>query len=398
MWSKQAVDKNPTSPKSKPTNRKQKTDPAPIVDNNSTKAKPTKKNKNRKSRKAAKPDLIEDLHKGDKTITKSDDVSAKNTAVADGRLAKADVMLRGECKNDNNKIHIKRYSDSFVLNDNLPKLTRAASGFILTDNAERKTRRLSDIFRYGTLRTCNSCDNLKMNPKIIEGLDETGLKNDFDEVVLRKKPIDEQKKTKPVKKPASAGEKVKKDTAQPTNNSYLKRVKSKIYKNKTEGVGTAVPTMPDISETVKTKKNKNKKNAEIKEEESRKSFDFRLIRQNSNLERIMPRTFGVKKSSSNTGIAQLDDSVVSVNAEKPILAKSKSSSAINLNLLRTRRNKILEQVKSRNCKVVQDEFDFYAFGSGRNQLSKRFGSQNYVNNNIGEVLKENCKLEDVEGR
>lgn len=45
-----------------------------------------------------------------------------------------------------------------------------------------------------------------------------------------------------------------------------------------------------------------------------------------------------------------------------MLAKSKSSSAINLSLLRTRRAKLDDQTSAPLCK---DEFDFIAFGNVR---------------------------------
>lgn len=49
--------------------------------------------------------------------------------------------------------------------------------------------------------------------------------------------------------------------------------------------------------------------------------------------------------------------------ERPVLAKSKSSSAINLSLLRARRAK-LEQ-PSAAAPLCKDEFDFIAFGDVR---------------------------------
>lgn len=487
MWSKQADarNKNVTSLKGKITNRKRKTSKtrstavqSPTDSNVSVNAassrenKTTKKQKNRKSRKDgcqakqveatlnSEPDLIDGLNKipADKvktnaTISKDEVIKSANTDVelsvkSDGRLA--DVVLRNDGKANesfdsvNGVADFKRYSDSFVIGTDStdgvrnvcqPKLSRAVSGFILTEaeNSDyiikeekvgRKTRRFSDLFHYGALKTYNSCDNLKVNSKMMKHFDvvENGrLDDDIGEVVLKnvqqKSSSEAKKNTKGVKINESVDNKnlgnaenaVKGKVDVPltnTNSSYLKRVKSKIYKNKTENsVGSSLPTMPDISETVKSKKNKNKKNAEIKSKvpvavdgseaipDVKKSiphFDFRLIRQTSNLERIRPRTFGPKKSSSNAGIPDLaDNTVLTVkHDEKPILAKSKSSSAINLNMLRTRRNKIMEQVKNRNCKVVQNEFDFIAFtnrNSANGQAGRMFGGHNTevkVNNSV----------------
>lgn len=484
MWSKQADtrNKNATSLKNKITNRKRKTSKTrnntsdvQQVDNSVTPCsakdnKSGKKGKNRKSRKDqakhsdTKPDLIEDLKQGDNAIADAiinGDVSHNGKVEADinRRLDITDVLLRNGCKKSyasdtvdgelngyNN--NLKRYSDSFVLddirNDCQPRLSRAVSGYILTDaekcdfvkednKVERKSRRFSDLFRYGTLKSYNSCDNLEINSKMIKSLDETEkkLNDEFEGVILRrtheKSASDGSKSIKPTKKVNGANkifgdskstDKTKKEEVPltNTNSSYLKRVKSKIYKNRnSENLTSTLPSMPDISETVKTKKNKNKKNAEIKSKagdgvanseatsEVRRSiphFDFRLIRQTSNLERIRPRTFGVKKSSSNTGISELENNNANMSAlDKPVLAKSKSSSAINLNLLRTRRNKIMEQVKSRNCQIVQNEFDFIPFGRN-SEINRKFGSQNLYPsaNNVSEVLKENTKLEASEGK
>lgn len=350
------------------------------------------KNKNNKSRgkttkrdTQTKPDLIED-------IKSSDD---KNNVDL--------VVLRNAADDNKKNGNVKRYSDSFVVgggggnDDNskkieAPKLARATSGLIFTeeDKFERKTRRFSDLFRYGALKSYNSCDNLKISPRAMEHASKLSG-DEVDGVVIR-----ETKKPEVVFKQPEINK--KKDAAHVTNtnNSYLKRVKSKIYKNKNDGVGISnVPTMPDISETAitKNKKIKNKKNAENRtveqqQPEVRRTFDFRLIRQTSNLERIRPRSFAPKKSTASTNtVASVEDNSAQ---EKPILVKSKSSSAISLNLLRTRRNKILEQVKNRNCKVVENEFDFIPFGNSLLRSSQRlYGSQtlNVLNNNVGDVGK-----------
>lgn len=358
MFSKQA-DTRGNNKSSKTANKKRNNNKTSSANSGSATVKKSSKSKKSKKDAQTKPDLIEDI--------------------------KTDlVVLRNGDDNNKKNGNVKRYSDSFVLADDSTKkiettgkLSRAASGFILPEEEkfERKTRRFSDLFKYGALKSYNSCDNLKILPRTME----TKITDEIDGVLLR-----EPKKPEIISK--EPFEKKKEITPQMTNtnNSYLKRVKSKIYKTKNDGA------MPDISETTtKTKKIKNKKNTEIKEnaeEPAKLSFDFRLIRQTSNLERIRPRSFAPKKCSSNTGIAELANQPVQ---EKPILVKSKSSSAISLNLLRTRRNKILEQVKNRNCKVVENEFDFIPFGNSLRSSQRLYGSQtlHMLNNNVGDVAK-----------
>ncbi|KAF2883487.1 hypothetical protein ILUMI_22660, partial [Ignelater luminosus] len=320
------------------------------------------------------------------------------------------------------------------------------SGDCKLDKSERKSRRFSDIFRYGALKPASSCENIKnikssSNVKMMKEQQEYE-DEEFPGVALRRKPNQQTSSESANKKDMinemtnkkgkklnrsdsklskqelekSKGKKVtisnqsvskskKDEQSGDSGDSYLKRVKSKIYKNKTDNSGSnssnghdILPSMPNIAENTKSNKKSKKKKGSSQEKncqqeqlvatqdfsELRKSasqFDFRLIRQTSNLERIRPKTFGLRTSTSNLGIPELYanpavGSTLNVNTEKPILAKSKSSSAINLNLLRTRRNKLLEQAK-RNCKIVQNEFDFIAFGAVRSagvQVSRKFGN------------------------
>ncbi|GJQ79313.1 hypothetical protein Trydic_g16180 [Trypoxylus dichotomus] len=307
---------------------------------------------------------------------------------------------------------VKRYSDSFIIEQNSSSknsrldsnLSRARSGFFISETetrdefvkSGRKSRRFSDIFKYGGIRHSDSCDDLKFCGKMLV---QDEVNGNVAEVSLRK-PIkcidmDDKSKKGPKKvnrsdsrnsastkpKPISKSSKPPENsqiTTNSPNNSYLKRVRSKIYRPKSENANV-LPSMPEISESVKEKKNKNKKVESKKENESTISkssvphIDFRLIRQTSNLESIRPGLLGHKKSISNVGIDSVDGTI-----EKPVLAKSKSSSAINLNLLRTRRNKLMEQIR-KNSKSVQDEFDFISFGGNVGaQMNRRFGSQNLV--------------------
>lgn len=115
-------------------------------------------------------------------------------------------------------------------------------------------------------------------------------------------------------------------------------------------------------------------------------FEFRLIRQTSNLERIRPRTFGLKPASTDS------------KDEKPVLAKSKSSSAINLSLLRVRRNKLLEQAK-KNCKLVHNEFDFIAFGGLNSSFGlRKCNSIDKVATTLDGLVEERRILEKFAGK
>lgn len=153
------------------------------------------------------------------------------------------------------------------------------------------------------------------------------------------------------------------------SDSYLKRVKSKIYKHRNDS------NVSEMTED-KNKKIKEKKMSKISqtcdnipeenEVQIKKSASTNFLRQYSNLERVRPKTFGVRNST--IGVSDLVDSttnVLKVPIEQPKLMKSKSSSAINLNLLRNRRNKIQEQC--RNSKNADVEFSFIAFSVPQNK-------------------------------
>lgn len=476
MWSKQAADvrnTNMTSLKSKITQRKRKSSKPSVaeesVDNTVTvengansnqtsksKSKSKKNNKKNKGRSESgsgastvagsktkesttttvRPDLLGDLGHRVNDAECSDSVNKDDvTHISNGKLTctdhqliVADVVLRNEQLENNQSV--KRYSDSFVVfgdtevKSDCNQLSRTQSGFFVidTDNSdyskidktEKKSRRFSDLFRYGTLKSYNSCDNLKTQINMIKEYETSK-----EEVFLREKPssaINKQKEAQnkssnktqvretsaKFKKPLPVQEstknnkvKINKEPAV-TQSSYLKRVKSKIYKQKNDA-NQILPTMPNISENVKEKKKKKSgKEAldvpdfgktEIESRRSMPHFDFKMIRQTSNLERIRPRTFMGKKSASNAGISELVDvttNIMNMPIEKPVLSKSKSSSSINLNVWKSRRNKLMEQIK-KNCETVEDEFEFIAFGFG--PMSRKFGSQNLqVPNGI---LKEN---------
>lgn len=160
--------------------------------------------------------------------------------------------------------------------------------------------------------------------------------------------------------------------------SYLKRVKSKIYKHSRSDSNVSQNSSEGASDSEKMKINKKDKkpaknsskipkikNNAIPEESEvklKKSTSTLFLRQYSNLERVRPKSFGVKSSNGFFGITDLVDhttNILNVPVEQPKLTKSKSSSAINLNLLRSRRNKILEQ--SKNCKNAETEFSFITY-------------------------------------
>lgn len=204
---------------------------------------------------------------------------------------------------------------------------------------------------------------------------------------------------------------VKKST---DSNSYLKRVKSKIYKSRSDD--------SDNTSSVSNNKTKSKKKSpgkinppqfvqhtipricenivddEFGSDVQLRNSDFPLFfRQTSNLERIRPRTFGLRTSASNIGISDLVDSatnLLKLPLEKPKLIKSKSSSAINLNLLRTRRSKLQEQAKQ-STKNADVEFKFVSFNPHVNEttsviVNRKFGPNNPIIVDVDEVpVKQN---------
>lgn len=393
-------------------------------------------------------------------VSLSTDVLLQHKEETNSVVVSSAEILNNNIKRYSDSFVVKNVNSSVVGADNLQDKTKSPhhnlsvnnsrvttggdlydpdSGDCKLDKSERKSRRFSDIFRYGALKPASSCENIKNikagNVKMMKEHQEYE-DEEFPGVALRRKPNQQvssesvnkvettNKKGKKVSRSdsklgkqeleKSKGKKVtisnqsvskskKDEPSGDSGDSYLKRVKSKIYKNRTDNSSNnsnghdILRSMPNIAENTKSKKSKKKKGGSQEKNcqqeqlvstqdfsELRKSasqFDFRLIRQTSNLERIRPKTFGLRTSSSNLGIPELYanpavGSTLNINTEKPILAKSKSSSAINLNLLRTRRNKLLEQAK-RNCKIVQNEFDFIAFGAVRSagvQVSRKFGN------------------------
>lgn len=401
MWSKQADtrNKNMTSFKNKITNRKRKNakqeekSEAPAKKDEQTKPEGQKSNRNRARNrtKSTTDNNVEptgNRHQG-KCANGKDDISTKN-------LEAADVVLR----NANNLVEkrtntaLKRYSDSYVFDTNagnildnvlgeevLPKLTRAVSGFLYLESKSKS--RFSDLFKSGAMKLSASTENLKNAGKKDKDLPKKQENN---------KSKASSKKTPDAATPISRNNsqrcsKTKKETPViPTETSYLKRVKSKIYKSKSDD--TCPPSKIPISEdkSSKSKKLKPKKSKEIsgripEDEEAvisppgiRKSlthFDFRLMRQSSNLERRRSRIDEDKPTDENK-----NPSVPPSPKPLHFFGKAKSSSAINLNLLRNRKNKILDN----SCTDVQSEFDFIAFGglNGPLQKPRQFGSQTAI--------------------
>lgn len=385
MWSKQADMRNAnmTSFKNKITNRKQKNSKSqnpsvgsssPDTESASTGKKQQKsgKHRNRGNKKVA-PGSSEIVENTSSVVTPAAD--SNDIIPPDDDLELADVVLRTNVVEQQNlkNTNQKRFSDGFVI-ENGVRLTRAVSGILgpeelyTNDKTAKKGRRLSDLFRHGTLKTTNSLENLNMkHTDLIKNVKEsektTDNKTTADSKTKRHKkgsscPTPNNKSTTKEAKNAKNSEQAK----QNTENSYLKRVKSKIYKTKTDQNGI----LP--SKTTVSKKSSNCERIPEDVELRKSNFDFRLIRQSSNLEQVRTRTFGIMKSSSNTGIADMEDGI----AKKPLLAKAKSSSSINLNLLRMRRSRILDQLQEGRCTDVFDEFDFIAFGGFRDKLG---GSQ-----------------------
>ncbi|ENN79924.1 hypothetical protein YQE_03743, partial [Dendroctonus ponderosae] len=324
MWSKQADTRNKsgsnmTSFKNKITNRKSKNagdkaavEPSTEAANEQDKKKqqPTKspnpkpgrnraRNKNKKET-AKNPDKVNetvivpaDNNTKPKSISKETELIDNNTDECDG------VVLRNPNSARTSNTSVKRYSDSFVIENQIGSaeeiaeeekitvptpLTRALSGFFVTDQSKKQNRRFSDLFRPASSKLSGSTESLKM----------------------------------PIKLEKNAPEK--------SSKVAVKEAKEK---------------------------SKSSKKTDRVIQKSLGHFHFgRLTRQTTNLERIS-RPFGSQKSVEN---AQ------SNGLERPALAKSKSSSAINLSLLRARRAKVMDNGSAALCK---DEFDFIPFCESR---------------------------------
>ncbi|CAG9761205.1 unnamed protein product [Ceutorhynchus assimilis] len=412
MWSKQADNvrtpkpNNMTTFRNKITNRKSKnnadnnnpTDTASLTDNKletdkkkqqqqqQTKSSNPKTGRNRTRKQNKKEAAAKE--KNEKNLVASQDKvtiieKETNNDECDG------VVLRNSSLSRTNSTSVKRYSDSFVLENQLTNqeteekqkvtnptpLTRALSGFFVIDSSKRHNRRFSDLFRPVSSKFSGSTESLQIPIKLEKNVPEKVVKQDT------------KNESKANKKAESAAKKNAQTFAKPStteSNSYLKRVKSKIYKSKSDDTSK-------IEVDSKYKKLKPKKsldlNGRIPEEDvvsptsggiqkSLGHFHFgRLTRQTTNLERIS-RPFGSQKSVETS---QTD------GLERPILAKSKSSSAINLSLLRTRRAKLLEQ----SAPLCKDEFDFIAFGdvksAGSSTSLHRFPSWLHLNKGEAKV-------------
>lgn len=395
MWSKQADMRNAnmTSFKNKITNRKQKTSKTvngqsvdnvcPDAESASAGKKQQKSGKHRgKSNKkvSAEKASREDALKEDNTskVETNDIIQTDDLELADVvlRTSVPSEVVEQNFKNSNSK----RFSDSFVIENGASNtiIPRAVGGIIVpdelyvNDKTSKKSRRLSDLFRPNAMKSTCSVENLSIKQidqnlaKSEKETAKTGDKGNVDPKIKRHKKGSSYPNITPSSKEAKNAKNIEQaQNIDSSTNSYLKRVKSKIYKSKS-----------DLNGILPSKTNMSRKSTNcerIPEDvvidlKKPSNVDFRLIRQSSNLEQIRSKTFGIMKSNSNTGIADLDEGI----AKKPLLAKAKSSSAINLSLLRMRRSRILEQVKEGRCKDVFDEFDFIAFGGFRDKFG---GSQ-----------------------
>lgn len=332
---------------------------------------------------------------------------------------------------DGNNLNVvnKRYSDSFVMSNgnnaltSKSKLSRAQSGIILTealtdkpvdkDKVERKGRRFSDLFKHSNMKTAHGVDGASKAPPKKDINTSTNQDCSSEVTLRRKKSVNATANTKSTvitkdtstSKTRVAPKKDDKPASSGSNTSYLKRVKSKIYsgsssnKNKSERENV----MPNISEdgnnkTSKKNKTKTKPSKKIednnpfKPQEIRKSrtlLDFHLSWQsNSNADRSRPKSMMPVKTTSNAPTSELgflnippEGKTTNSAPNKPFLAKSKSSSSINLNLLRTRRHKIFDFLERKQLKMVEDEFEFIAFGGMPGYPLAEFGSLRSLNNN-----------------
>nr|CAI5824156.1 unnamed protein product [Callosobruchus analis] len=283
--------------------------------------------RNRSSKKEPALTGAQSCRKTNGDVKSAVDVIDKDVECGDVVLRHPDPTKRGSNSS------LKRYSDSFIIDDSVqqsktPRLLELNPGTTLlgekrrkcgdsTDlNASRerffcagphkKGRRFSDLFRPGSMKLSASTENLKVTEKNKINLERNTLKPC--NVNIPKTKVDtkakQNKKTETLPKVQSPKVTSKRESVTTAEPSYLKRVRSRIYKTKSDDT------------------------ASLKIDEDAHQTDVQLE----------------KKSIAAQKSADVVDAAVH---EKPALAKSKSSSAINLNLLRARRNKILEQVASR---------------------------------------------------
>ncbi|KAL3284892.1 hypothetical protein HHI36_019028 [Cryptolaemus montrouzieri] len=383
MWSKQAdmSNKNVTSSfKNKITNRKRRNSKSSTLNNSTAStdaevnvkytcdnAEPNpdiakqKSKKNRKSivNKAPQEDANKNTHKTKTPVSKNN-----NKTKLESKSTEPDVVLRYTApstdlmtrKNVKDEV-IKRFSDSFIVENGKSgkKSCDTIDGVIPHCDKTKKNRRFSDLFKTSSAIS-GSVEDFKLLPDKV-------LLRQNSELCLKKNEKNEMAKNND-----------NKNGSKDISDSYLKRVKSKIYKSSKSDT---------LNHDKKTKPKKGKDNGipeecELELRKSTSNFDFRLLRQTSNLEGIWPLRSHCEKSD---GTKTMDSLFV-----KPTLEKAKSSSAINLNLLRTRRNKIMEQVKRRNCQEAKNEFDFVGFGNALNDsllFSKRLSSSQTLVGDVG---------------
>lgn len=369
MWSKQAdvSNKNVTSSfKNKITNRKQRVSKssanngvAPSAETNNKlnicdnvpdpNAEKTKQ-KSKKNRKNSCKTEDSNKNASKSKVTQNNN---KNKTENKSKSAETNVVLRNApCtdvspKNVKDDV-IKRFSDSFIVENgrDVKKPRDTVDGAIQHCDKTRKNRRFSDLFKTSSAFS-GSVEDFKLLPDKV-------LLRQNSELNLKRSDKNDMAKTAD-------------KTVKEAPNSYLKRVKSKIYKSSK----SETPTNEKKSKLKKSKDTDIPEECELELRKSSSNFDFRLLRQTSNLEGIWPLRRHCEEPK------EIDSLFV-----KPTLEKAKSSSAINLNLLRTRRNKIMEQVKKRNCQEAKNEFEFVGFGNAIHDsllFSKRLSSsQTYV--------------------
>ncbi|XP_076264716.1 uncharacterized protein LOC143198943 [Rhynchophorus ferrugineus] len=160
------------------------------------------------------------------------------------------VVLRNNNGVRASDVVVKRYSDSFVIENGVTEsdpvvegksstptpLTRALSGFFVLDQTKKANRRLSDLFRPVSAKLSGSTESLKMSTKAEKHcISDKKDKKDSKQIDQSAKGRSNQKNDSAKKisqtKPHEADKPSGTDN---TTNSYLKRVKSKIYKSKSD--------------------------------------------------------------------------------------------------------------------------------------------------------------------
>lgn len=254
MWSKQNA--TPADPraknmtfKNKISNKKQKTFGVNAIEPNDNAA-DNKVNENKKKQQqqtTTQKGKNKGRNRNKKDATKALDKNAeKNVQTTESNACKKDegkskqtpeeslddcdgVVLRNGV-NRAPDVAVKRYSDSFVIENDATEesktsstptpLTRALSGFFVLDQTKKANRRFSDLFRPASAKLSGSTESLKVSMKLEKNVDDKKEKKNASDTAKNKN----NQKNENVKKNGKLQE-TGKASITDTSQSYLRRVK-----------------------------------------------------------------------------------------------------------------------------------------------------------------------------